>query len=137
MLPRTHLPKRRNLLIAATFHRRGAVEIRSRRTKRVIAASRAHGIRAHIFEERRRFVVVTVRPELVPCRPRRHRYRESKFVVVTVRPELVPRGSTPQVVGALTAVRGESKSREALQDPDLFESEERLIVRLWKEPRAK
>jgi ATP-dependent DNA helicase RecG len=104
MLSRTHLSKLRNLLIAETFHRTGAVEIWGRGTNRVIAACRAHGIPAPAFEERQGFLIVTFRAEMVPGRP-----------TPQVTPQVAPQ-VTPQVVAALTAARAEAKSREELQE---------------------
>jgi ATP-dependent DNA helicase RecG len=64
MLSRTHLSKLRNLLIAETFHRTGAVEIWGRGTNRVIAACKRHGAAPPIFEERQGFLIVTFRAML-------------------------------------------------------------------------
>lgn len=69
MLSRTHLSKPRNLLIAETFHRTGAVEIWGRGTNRVIAACRAQGVPAPTFEEKQGFLVVTFRAETAAGRP--------------------------------------------------------------------
>ena len=65
MLSRTHLSKPRNLLVAQTFHRTGAVEIWGRGTNRVVAACKAHGIPAPAFEETQGFLVVTFRAEMI------------------------------------------------------------------------
>lgn len=74
MLTRTHLSRLRNVLIAETFHRTGAVEIWGRGTNRVIAACRAHGIPTPRFEEKQGFLVVTFRAEIATLRaaPSRH-----------------------------------------------------------------
>jgi len=58
----------RNLLIAETFHRTGAVEIWGRGTNRVIDACRAHGIPLPTFEEKQGFLVVTFRAETAAVR---------------------------------------------------------------------
>lgn len=68
MLTRTHLSRLRNVLIAETFHRTGAVEIWGRGTNRVIAACRAHGIPTPRFEEKQGFLVVTFRAEIATLR---------------------------------------------------------------------
>jgi predicted HTH transcriptional regulator len=68
MLSRTHLSKPRNLLIAETFHRTGAVEIWGRGTNRVIEACRAHGMPVPVFEEKQGFLVVTFRVETAAAR---------------------------------------------------------------------
>jgi ATP-dependent DNA helicase RecG len=68
MLSRTHLSKPRNLLIAETFHRTGAIEVWGRGTNRVIEACRAHGMSAPVFEETQGFLVVTFRVETAAAR---------------------------------------------------------------------
>jgi len=104
MLSRTHLSKPRNLLIAETFHRTGAVEIWGRGTNRVIAACRAHGIPAPTFEEKQGFLIVTFQAELATLK-----------VTPQVTPQVAPQ-VTPQVVAALAAARTQARSREELQD---------------------
>ena len=60
-----HLSKPRNLLIAETFHRTGAVEVWGRGTNRVIAACKRHGAAPPGFEERQDFLIVTFKAQLV------------------------------------------------------------------------
>ncbi len=60
-----HLSKLRNLLIAGTFHRTGAVEIWGRGTDRVVDECKQHGIDPPIFEERQGFLIVTFRAQVV------------------------------------------------------------------------
>ncbi|MBK6939661.1 MAG: putative DNA binding domain-containing protein [Planctomycetes bacterium] len=59
MLTRNHLSRPRNLLIAETFHRTGAVEIWGRGTNRVIDACRAARSPLPKFAEQQGFVIVT------------------------------------------------------------------------------
>jgi len=66
MLSGPHLSRKRNPLIAETFHRTGAVEIWGRGTNRVIEECKAHGIAAPTFEVKQGWVVVTFRAAIVP-----------------------------------------------------------------------
>ncbi len=66
-----HLSKLRNLLIAETFHRTGAVEIWGRGTNRVIEECERYGIDPPTFEERQGYLIVTFRAQIGPKAPSR------------------------------------------------------------------
>ena len=61
-----HLSKPRNILIAETFHRTGAVEIWGRGTNRVVDECKNYGIVPPVFEERQGFLIVTFRAQVGP-----------------------------------------------------------------------
>ncbi len=100
MLSRTHLSKPRNLLIAETFHRTGAVEIWSRGTNRVIAACRAHEIPPPTFEEMQGFLVVTFRAESAAVKPAPSRHQVGTKSALSL--EQVTGQVTGQVGGQVT-----------------------------------
>ncbi|MFA5810432.1 MAG: ATP-binding protein, partial [Thermoleophilia bacterium] len=60
-----HDSKPTNPLIAAAFHRTGAVEVWGRGTNRVIEMCEKHGAPPPVFEEKQGFLVVTFRAPLV------------------------------------------------------------------------
>lgn len=70
-----HLSRLRNPLIAAAFHRTGAVEVWGRGTNRVIDECRSYGLEAPEFREESGAVVVTFRAEIAVIaheEPRKH-----------------------------------------------------------------
>lgn len=100
-----HLSRLRNILIAETFHRTGAVEIWGRGTNRVVAECKRYGIAPPTFEERQGYLIVTFRAQIGP--------KGEGQTDPQVTPQDTPQ-VTPQVRAILEAARS-PLSRDELQ----------------------
>jgi ATP-dependent DNA helicase RecG len=104
-----HDSKPVNPLIAATFHRTGAVEVWGRGTNRVINLCRKHGTALPSFEERSGFLIVTFKAPMVAGGAARTSEGETAQVTTQVTIQV-----TTQVAAVLDAAR-QTLSAGALQ----------------------